>query len=86
MKDELRRFITDNFLFGLETDNFSDDDSFLEKGLIDSSGILELVAFLEEKYGVKVQDHELIPENLDSISRLIQFLDKKLVANLTARG
>jgi len=79
VREELRRFIIDNFLFGVEDSQFSDDDSFLEKGLIDSTGVLELVAFIEEQYGIRFQDDEIIPENLDSINKLIQFLNKKLV-------
>ena len=79
MREELRRFIIDNFLFCVEDSQFSDDDSFLEKGLIDSTGVLELVAFIEEQYGIRFQDDEIIPENLDSVNKLIQFLNKKLV-------
>jgi len=79
VRQELRRFIIDNFLFGVEDSQFSDDDSFLEKGLIDSTGVLELVAFIEEQYGIRFQDDEIIPENLDSVNKLIQFLNKKLV-------
>jgi len=79
VREELRRFIIDNFLFGVEDSRFSDDDSFLEKGLIDSTGVLELVAFIEEQYGIRFQDDEIIPENLDSVNKLIQFLNKKLV-------
>jgi len=63
----------------VEDSQFSDDDSFLEKGLIDSTGVLELVAFIEEQYGIRFQDDEIIPENLDSVNKLIQFLNKKLV-------
>ena len=63
----------------MEDSQFSDDDSFLEKGLIDSTGVLELVAFIEEQYGIRFQDDEIIPENLDSVNKLIQFLNKKLV-------
>jgi acyl carrier protein len=80
MKQELRKFITENFMFGLEDVQLSDDDSFAEKGFIDSTGILELVSFVEEKYGIDIKDTELIPENLDSINTLARFLDTKLVA------
>ena len=80
MREELRRFIIDNFLFGVEDSQFSDDDSFLEKGLIDSTGVLELVGFVEEQYGIRFQDDEITPENLDSINRLIQFLNRKLIS------
>ena len=80
MKDELRQFIVESFLFGREEMQFSDDDSFIEKGLIDSTGVLELLAFLEEHYGVHVQDSELTPDNLDSINKICSFLEKKVVA------
>ena len=77
MKDILRQFINDNFLFGLQGQTFSDDDSLLEKRIIDSTGVLELIAFLDATFGVKVQDDELLPENLDSINRLVRFIEKK---------
>jgi acyl carrier protein len=80
MKEELHRFITENFMFGMEDVPLSDDDSLVEKGLIDSTGILELVSFLEERYGVDIQDTELVPENLDSINALTRFVEKKLSA------
>lgn len=77
MRNELRKFIIDNFLFGRDSVGFSDDDSFLEKSLIDSSGVLELVGFLEETYDIAVRDHELVPENLDSINKLLRYLAMK---------
>jgi len=80
MKQELCRFIIDNYLFG-QTVNFTDDDSFLEKGIIDSTGVLELVSFLEEKYGVRIEDDELVPENLDSVNGVLRFLNAKLQAS-----
>lgn len=80
MKETLRRFINDNFLFGLQDGQFSDDDSLLENRIIDSTGVLELIAFLEAAYGVKVEDDELLPENLDSINRLVRFIEKKSLA------
>ena len=80
MRDELRKFIVDSFLCGREDHVFSDEDSFLENGLIDSSGVLELVAFLGDKYGIQVTDKDLVPENLDSINSLIGFVQRKQVA------
>jgi acyl carrier protein len=74
---KLRQFIVDNFLFGDKESTFSNDDSFLEREIIDSTGILELVAFLEEKFEIKIKDNELVPENLDSISCLVRFIDRK---------
>ncbi|MBN2021978.1 MAG: acyl carrier protein [Pirellulales bacterium] len=72
----LRQFIKDNFLFGREPD-FADEDSFLEMGLIDSTGVLELVAFLEREQGVTIEDRELVPENLDSINNILRFVQRK---------
>ncbi len=80
IEQELRRFVIDNFLFGQRNGQFTDDDSFLDKGIIDSTGVLELVTFLEEKYRIKIQDEELVPDNLDSINRLVKFLERKLQA------
>ncbi|HEY1266363.1 MAG TPA: acyl carrier protein [Candidatus Binatia bacterium] len=77
MKNVLRQFITDNFLFGLQGQTFSDDDSLLERRIIDSTGVLELIAFLDATFGIKVHDDELLPENLDSINRLVRFIEKK---------
>ena len=79
MKQQLRKFIVDNFLFGEKTE-FSDDDSLQDRGIIDSTGVLELVAHLEETYGVSVSDSELLPENLDSVNKLARFLEGKLQA------
>ncbi len=72
----LREFIRENFLFGSEV-TFSDDDSFLDQGIIDSTGVLELVAFLEEQYRITIDDEELVPDNLDSISNLLRFIASK---------
>ena len=77
MNQQLRKFIVENYLFGGECE-FSDDDSLQDKGIIDSTGVLELVAFLEENYRIEVTDDELLPENLDSINRLARFLEGKL--------
>ena len=77
MREELRRFVTDNFLFGQADTAPGDDDSFLETGIIDSTGVLELTLFLEKHFGIKVADEELIPDNLDSINSLIRFIQSK---------
>jgi acyl carrier protein len=57
-----------------------DDESLLEAGVIDSTGMLEMVLFLEQHFGLKVEDRELVPENLDSMDRLVQFVGRKLRA------
>lgn len=77
MKDAVRRFVIDNFCFGQDP-GLGDDDSFLEKGIIDSTGVLELVAFIENTHGIKIENEELIPDNLDSIGRICTFLDARL--------
>jgi acyl carrier protein len=79
MKQELREFMVMNYLFGQPAD-FSDDDSLQEKGVIDSTGVLELVSWLEDTYRVKIGDNELLPENLDSINRLVRFIERKTQA------
>ena len=75
-REEVRKFVVDNFLFGQGGD-LGDDDSFLEKGVLDSTGVLELVAFLDRVFSVKVDDAELVPDNLDSINAICAFLERK---------
>jgi acyl carrier protein len=75
----VRDFIIQNFLFG-KSEGLTDSQSFLDTGIIDSTGILELVAFLEKHYGIKVEDAELVPENLDSINNISKLLEAKLGA------
>ena len=74
---EVKEYIVENFLFG-DDSQIQDDTSFLDSGIIDSTGILELVTFLEEKYNIEIADDELIPENLDSLTNIGKFLDYKL--------
>ncbi len=72
----IRNFIIENFLFE-EDENLKEETSFLEGGVIDSTGILELVTFLEETFEFTVEDEEMVPENLDSIASVVQFIQKK---------
>jgi acyl carrier protein len=81
---EVRNFIVANFLLGRRV-AFGDDDSFLEEGIIDSTGILELISHLEETYGIEVADDELNPENLDSINRIAAYLTRKLPARTSGQ-
>ena len=67
-KQAIREFVVENFLFG-EANGFKDETSFLEEGIIDSTGILELVTYLEDEFSITVEDEELVPENLDSIEQ-----------------
>jgi acyl carrier protein len=73
---EIREFIIRTFLFG-DADALEDDKSFLENGIVDSTGMLELIMFLESTYGIKVDPEEMLPENLDSVNRAVEFLEKK---------
>jgi acyl carrier protein len=76
---DIRAFIVENFLFGDDSTPvpFSDDDSFQERGIVDSTGILELVCHLQERYAIAIADDELIPENLDSLSKVARFVARK---------
>lgn len=85
MLQKLRAFVIENYLFGKE-EKLGNDDSFLESGIIDSTGILELVRFLEATFGIKVADEELIPDNLDSINKIVAFLQAKLPSSTTVAG
>lgn len=77
---DVRQYIVDKLLFGRTDVVVGGDTSFLESGLIDSTGVLELVAFLEEKFHVKVEDEDLVPANLDSINALTRFVASKSAA------
>ena len=77
LKQQIRAFIVENFLFG-DANGLKDDSSFLEDGIIDSTGVLELVTFLEEKFSITVEDEDLIPENLDSINNVTAYLEKNM--------
>lgn len=76
-KAAIRKFIVQNFQFGQEI-TISDDDSLLNHGIIDSTGMLELVMHLESTYGIKVKDEELLPGNLDSLAAINAYLERKL--------
>ncbi len=84
IEQQMRVFITDNFLYG-QQHQLKPEDSFLENGLIDSTGMLELISFIEQQYGVRVEDDELIPENLDSLARLVAFVQHKLDGQAASR-
>ena len=81
LKSEIKEFIVDNFLYGQDDGALGDDASFLSTGIIDSTGVLELVSFIEEQYGISVEDEELIPDNLDSIQKLSDFVQRKMGNN-----
>jgi len=77
VQEELKSFIVQNFLFSTDLSRLGDADSLLEKGIVDSTGILELVTHIEEKYGIRVMDQEMLPANLDSVNAIAGFIERK---------
>jgi acyl carrier protein len=77
VKEALRKLILENYLFSDNPTDLADDASFMDLGVIDSTGIMEVVIFMEENFGIKVLDTDLLPENLDSINALVAFVDRK---------
>jgi acyl carrier protein len=71
------QYVADNFLFSENGRQLSDDASFLEEGIVDSTGVLELVMFVEEIFDITVEDEEIVPENFDSVSRLAAYVRRK---------
>lgn len=80
---EIRQYILDNILFG-DGEKLGADTSFQEGGILDSTGFLELITFVEEKYGIEVSDSELVPENFDTLSKMSSFVDRKRRGNTSA--
>lgn len=76
LREQIRSFIADTFF----VEGFADDDSFLKCGIIDSTGMLELILFVETRFGIALADSELIPENLGSVSALVCFIERKMAA------
>ena len=76
--EDIRSFLFENYLFGYDEQNFSNDSSFLDLGVLDSTGILELILFIEGKFHIQVLDEEILPENLDSINCVSSLVYKKI--------
>jgi acyl carrier protein len=76
IKEQVRAFIRDNFYVAGE-DSLAGDASLLEEGIVDSTGVLEVVMFLENTFDIQVDDDEMLPENLDSIDGIVAFIDRK---------
>lgn len=77
LRAELRQFIVENFLLSRDESRLGDTDSLTAQGILDSTGALELVEHLQARYGVTVQDEELHPDNLDSIDKIVSFIERK---------
>jgi acyl carrier protein len=78
LRPELRSFVVENFMYGQDGETLGDETSFLESGIIDSTGVLELIGFLERQYRITLEPEELVPGNLDSIASLAGLVSRKL--------
>ena len=78
IKSVLKKFIVKNYLLGAEDAILGDDDSFLGEGIIDSIGVIELVRFIEARYGIKTKPAEIVPDNFDTLNDLVRYINKKL--------
>lgn len=81
VEQKVRGFILENFMFTNDESALNSDESLLEKGVIDSTGVMELVAYLEDEYKFQINDDELVPENLDSVQNIVAFVASKATAN-----
>ncbi|MDP1772124.1 MAG: acyl carrier protein [Methylobacter sp.] len=77
MKKIIRQYILGNLLFTEDESALQDGDSFLDGGIIDSTGVLEIILFIEETFDIKVNDDEMLPANLDSVNNLVAFVNRK---------
>ncbi|HVN53383.1 MAG TPA: acyl carrier protein [Anaerolineaceae bacterium] len=84
-RETIRSYIAESILFSGKGFPYSDDVSFLENGIIDSMNIMEIVMFAEEKFGIQIRDEEIIPDNLDSVNRLAEFIVRKKEAELVKK-
>jgi acyl carrier protein len=83
---EIRDFLRENFPLSADGVTLERDDSLIEVGVIDSTGVLELIGFIEERYEVEIRDEEVLPENLDSIGSIIRFVGEKLGRTAASKG
>jgi acyl carrier protein len=77
IKDKVRNFIVENFLFGDTSYHLADDASLIENDIIDSTAVLELVAFIEDNFGITMSDADIVPANLDSLARISSFIETR---------
>jgi acyl carrier protein len=76
IKEQIRTFVTSNF-YVADPASLADEESLLDHGIIDSTGVLEVILFIEETFGIAVEDSEMLPDNLDSIDRIAAFIERK---------
>jgi acyl carrier protein len=77
VREEIRDYILKNYLFSNDPSALADDVSLMQTGVIDSTGVLELIMFLQEKFAIEVADEEMIPDNLDSVKSIVAFVARK---------
>ena len=76
IKEQIRSFITSNYYVS-DPASLQNESSLLDQGIIDSTGVLEVIFFIEETFGIKVEDSEMLPDNLDSIEKITNFVTLK---------
>ena len=76
-EDKVRKYIIENFLFEAADASLERSDSLLDSGVMDSTGVLELVGFLEEEFEIEVKDEELVPDNFDSLEKIAAYIERK---------
>ena len=86
IEQEIREFLRENFPLSADGITLAPDDSLIEVGVIDSTGVLELIGFIEERYEIEVRDEEVLPENLDSIASITRFVGGKVGATASSNG
>lgn len=79
IEEKVRGYILENYLFSVDQSELNNDDSFLDKGIIDSTGVLEIIFFLDEEFGINVEDEEILPENLDSVNFIVNYINLKSI-------
>ncbi|MEP9373415.1 acyl carrier protein [Mesorhizobium sp. KR1-2] len=84
IKDKVRAFVVENFLFGDTSYDLADTASLIENDIIDSTGVLELVAFIEDQFGITMADSDIVPANLDSLARISTFIEARVGASVAA--
>jgi acyl carrier protein len=77
IKYQIRQYVVENLLFSGNGHDLNDDQSFLDTGIIDSLGVMELAAFVEDEFGINVSDEEIIPQNFDTINYLAKYVESK---------
>lgn len=86
IRAKIRSYVAKNLLFSDNGFKYSDDTSFLKEGIVDSMGVLELVIFVEETFGVSADDHEIIPDNFDSVNKLANYIERKMTVSCQMVG